>query len=137
MNLFQFCILLTWTVNKRRQHFFQIFETPLPHVGTFLLLSVGSFWTIFEPSPPLHRRRPLWMVPCVKKKKTHIKKEISCIFTFYFKTIMDKFEITMSKWSSRKNANVYGTLRNGNDVYTTVKISGPIDSIVYSVYGVK
>ena len=78
-------------------------------------------------------RRPLWTAPCVKKKKTHIKKEISCFFTFYFKTIMDKFEITMSKWSSRKNANVYGTLRNGI-VYTTVKISGPIDSIVYTVY---
>ena len=34
------------TIHKRRQHFFWIFDNPLPHVGTFSLLSVGNFGKI-------------------------------------------------------------------------------------------
>ena len=31
------------TIHKRRRQFFWIFDTPLSHVGSFLVLSVGNF----------------------------------------------------------------------------------------------
>ena len=39
------------TIHKRRRHFFRIFDTPLPHVGSFLVLSVGNFDQFLTPSP--------------------------------------------------------------------------------------
>ena len=37
--------------HKQRQHFFWIFNTPLPHVGTFSLLFVGNFGQFLTPPP--------------------------------------------------------------------------------------
>ena len=31
------------TIPKQRRQFFRIFDTPLPHVGSFIVLSVGNF----------------------------------------------------------------------------------------------
>ena len=36
------------TIHKRRRQFFQIFDTPLPHVGSFLVLSVGIINILIE-----------------------------------------------------------------------------------------
>ena len=51
------------TIHKQRQQFFRIFDTPLPHVGSFLLLFVGNFDQFLTPSPPLNCRRRLWRAP--------------------------------------------------------------------------
>ena len=39
------------TIHKQRRQFFQIFETPLPHVDSFLVLSVGNFDQFLTPPP--------------------------------------------------------------------------------------
>ena len=39
-----------WAIHKRRWQFFRIFDTPLPHVGSFLVLSVGNFDQFLTPS---------------------------------------------------------------------------------------
>ena len=39
------------TIHKRRRQFFRIFDTPLPHVGSFLVLSVGNFDQFLIPPP--------------------------------------------------------------------------------------
>ena len=39
------------TIHKRRRQFFRIFDTPLPHVGSFLVLSVGNFDQFLTPPP--------------------------------------------------------------------------------------
>ena len=39
-------------VHKRRRRFFQIFDTSLPHVGSFLVLSVSNFDQFLTPCPP-------------------------------------------------------------------------------------
>ena len=41
---------LNWKHNRRRQ-FFRIFDTPLAHVGSFLVLSIGNFDQFFTPPP--------------------------------------------------------------------------------------
>ena len=38
-------------IHKRRRQFFRIFDTPLPHVGSFLVLSVGNFDQFLTPPP--------------------------------------------------------------------------------------
>ena len=42
---------LLGTIHKRRRHFFWIFDTPLPHVGSFLKLSVSNFDQFLTPPP--------------------------------------------------------------------------------------
>ena len=42
---------LKGTIHKRSRQFFRIFDTSLPHVGTFLVLAVGNFDQFFDPSP--------------------------------------------------------------------------------------
>ena len=49
------------TIHKRRRQFFWIFDTPLSHVGSFLVLSVGNFDHFMTPPP--HCRRRLWTAP--------------------------------------------------------------------------
>ena len=43
--------------------FSQILDTPLPDIGTFLLLAIGNFWPIFNPFFPLHCQHLLWTSP--------------------------------------------------------------------------
>ena len=55
-NLMHIPMALFWTVilgtiHKRRRHFFQIFDTLLHHVGSFLVLSVGHFDQFLTPPP--------------------------------------------------------------------------------------
>ena len=40
-----------YNIHKRRQLFFRIFDKPLPHVGSFLLLYVGNFDQFLTPPP--------------------------------------------------------------------------------------
>ena len=40
------------TIHKRRRQFFQILTPPLPHVGSFLALSVGNFDLFLTPPTP-------------------------------------------------------------------------------------
>ena len=55
--------LCTGTIHKQRRQIFQIFDTPLPHVGRFLVvLSVGFFDQF------LNCRRRLWMAPRLSDK---------------------------------------------------------------------
>ena len=49
--------LILGTIHKRRRQFFWIFDTPLPHVSSFLVLSVANFDQFL--TPPIRRRR-LW-----------------------------------------------------------------------------
>ena len=52
------------TIQKQRPQFFWIFDTPLPYVGSFLVLSVGNFDQVFTTSPPPPNcRRRLWTAP--------------------------------------------------------------------------
>ena len=62
--------LCTGTIHKQRRQIFQIFDTPLLHVGRFLVvLSVGFFWPIFEALPPTPNcRRRLWIAPRLSDK---------------------------------------------------------------------
>ena len=39
------------TIHKRRRQFFRIFDTPLPHVGSFLVLSIVNFDQFLTPLP--------------------------------------------------------------------------------------
>ena len=39
------------TIHKRRRQFFRIFDTPLPHVGSFIVLSVDDFEQFLTPLP--------------------------------------------------------------------------------------
>ena len=48
------------TIHKQRRQFFWIFDTPFPHVGSFLVLSVGNFDQFL--TPPNYQRR-LWTAP--------------------------------------------------------------------------
>ena len=36
---------------KQRRHYFWIFDTPIPHVGSFLVLAVGDFYKFWPLSP--------------------------------------------------------------------------------------
>ena len=49
----------TGSIHERRRQFFLIFDTPLPHVGSFLVLSVGNFDQFL--TPPNFQR--LWTAP--------------------------------------------------------------------------
>ena len=51
------------TIHKRRRQFFRIFVTPLPHVGSFLVPSVGNFDQFFDPVSPPNCRCRLWTAP--------------------------------------------------------------------------
>ena len=53
------------TIHRWCRQFFQIFNTPLPRVGSFLLYTIRrQFGPIFDPSPPPNCRRRLWTAPC-------------------------------------------------------------------------
>ena len=45
------CSVCSGAVHKWRWQFFQIFDTPLPHVGSFLVLSIGNFDQFLTPPP--------------------------------------------------------------------------------------
>ena len=51
------------TIHKRRRQFLRIFDTPHPHVGSFLVLSVGNFDRFLTPLPPPNCGRHLWTAP--------------------------------------------------------------------------
>ena len=46
--------LFIGTIHKRRLKCFQIFDTPLSYVGSFLVLSIGNFNQFLTPLSPLH-----------------------------------------------------------------------------------
>ena len=39
------------TIHKQRRQFFWIFDTPLPHIGSFLVPSVSNFDQFLSPPP--------------------------------------------------------------------------------------
>ena len=41
------------TIHEQRRQFFRIFDTPLPHVGGFLVMSDGNFDQFLTPPPLL------------------------------------------------------------------------------------
>ena len=41
------------TIHKQRWQIFWIFDTPFPHVDSFLIQSIGNFDQFLTPSPPL------------------------------------------------------------------------------------
>ena len=53
------CLIWYGTNYKWRRQFFQIFDTPLPHVGSFLVLSIGNFDQFF--TSPLSQLPTLFM----------------------------------------------------------------------------
>ena len=60
------------TIHKRRRQFFRIFDTPLPHIGSFLILSLGNF-DQFLTLPNCQRR--LWTPPTLYPRRSHSKSE--------------------------------------------------------------
>ena len=58
-------------IHKRRRQFFRIFDNPLLHVGSFLVLSVVNF-DQFWPLPPSNCRCRLWMVPMLIWKANNL-----------------------------------------------------------------
>lgn len=52
------------TIHKRRRQIFLDFWHTLPHVGSFLVPSVGFFDQILNPPSPSNCRPYLWTAPC-------------------------------------------------------------------------
>ena len=51
------------TIHKWHRKFFWIFDTPLHHIGSFLLLNQSVILSDFWPFPPPNCRRRLWTAP--------------------------------------------------------------------------
>ena len=58
------------TIHNRRRQFFRVFDTPLPYVCIFSLLSIGKFQAILI-LPPTICQRLLWRTPPKLKLELH------------------------------------------------------------------
>ena len=129
--------LLTWTVHKRRRHFFRMFDTPSPMSALFYFHPSAVFEQFLN-LPHLYIVDVLYGRPHVWKKKTHIKKKSPVsllstsrqdnhgqIWNYYVKVI--KQEKCKCLWDLEKRYRVfYGKNKRTHRLYT----------IVYSVYSI-
>ena len=99
------------TIHKRRRQFFRIFDTPLPHVDSFLVLSISNFVQFLTPPPsqlptsfmdaPYHILLRLWTCflasfwPLLRFYLFSMKKEL---YSLYAVSKFNKKVLLASDW---------------------------------------